>query len=200
MRRLTSAVCLELQALVQCGVMHLPRSHLGGLVRRRYWGRRLRNSTLAHVGYAARISGCELLSLGERFVLQDFAVLEIADSDPVYIGNDVAMANGIYLRSANHRFEDLTLPIVRQGHESKRIEYQGKLYSIVIENNVWLGAKSIVLTGAFIGEGSVVAAGSVVSSAVPPFSIVVGNPARVIANRKKMAALTQGADDDNGKV
>jgi acetyltransferase-like isoleucine patch superfamily enzyme len=200
MTKVIKALLAELQAFVQWVVMHFPGGYLGSRIRRLYWGIRLRNRKLTYIGYGASIHHCHLLRLGERFVLGDYAALEVADSDPVYIGSDVAMANGSYLRSANHCFDDLLLPIQRQGHSSKRIDYKGNRYSIVIEDNVWLAAKSIILTGAFIGEGSVIAAGSVVSSAVPPFSIVAGNPARVIANRKKMVELQRAAGDDNGKI
>jgi acetyltransferase-like isoleucine patch superfamily enzyme len=55
----------------------------------------------------------------------------------------------------------------------------------VINDDVWIGASAIILSGAQIGKGSIIAAGAVVSSIIPPFSIVVGNPGRVIANREK---------------
>jgi acetyltransferase-like isoleucine patch superfamily enzyme len=52
---------------------------------------------------------------------------------------------------------------------------------ISIATNAWIGARSILLPGAHIGEGAIVAAACVVSIEVPPFSIVAGNPARIIA-------------------
>lgn len=54
---------------------------------------------------------------------------------------------------------------------------------IIIEKDSWIGAGSIILSGVTIGHGSVVGAGSVVTKSVPPFSIVAGNPARVIRRR-----------------
>jgi acetyltransferase-like isoleucine patch superfamily enzyme len=51
---------------------------------------------------------------------------------------------------------------------------------VLISKGVWIGAKSIVLKGVAIGEGAVVGAGSVVTKDVPPYTIVAGNPARVI--------------------
>lgn len=51
---------------------------------------------------------------------------------------------------------------------------------IVIEDNVWIGARSVILKGVTIGEGSIVACDSVVTKDVPPFTIVAGNPARVV--------------------
>jgi acetyltransferase-like isoleucine patch superfamily enzyme len=52
--------------------------------------------------------------------------------------------------------------------------------SIVIGDNVWIGAQATVLAGARIGEGAIIGAGSVVDFEVPPYAIVVGNPARVV--------------------
>lgn len=51
---------------------------------------------------------------------------------------------------------------------------------IFIHNNVWIGARSIILGGATIGQGSIIGAGSVIDFYVPPLSVVAGNPARVI--------------------
>ena len=90
------------------------------------------------------------------------------------------------MRSENHRFDKFDIPIQNQGHDSKEIEFNNNSYSVVIEDDVWIGARVILLSGAHIGEGSVISAGSVVSNKIPPYSIAVGNPARVIANRKML--------------
>ena len=54
---------------------------------------------------------------------------------------------------------------------------------IIIENDVWIGAKSTIMSGVRIGNGSVVGSCSVVTKDVPPFSIVVGNPAKIVKYR-----------------
>jgi serine acetyltransferase len=54
---------------------------------------------------------------------------------------------------------------------------------IVIENDVWIGAKSTIMSGVKISNGAVVGAGSLVSKDVPPYAIVVGNPAKIIKYR-----------------
>jgi acetyltransferase-like isoleucine patch superfamily enzyme len=54
---------------------------------------------------------------------------------------------------------------------------------IVIEDDCWIAANSIILDGVTIGRGSVVAAGAVVSKSVPPYSVVAGVPARIIKSR-----------------
>jgi serine acetyltransferase len=54
---------------------------------------------------------------------------------------------------------------------------------IIIENDVWIGAKSTIMSGVKVGNGAVVGSSSVVTKDVPSFAIVVGNPARVIKYR-----------------
>ena len=55
-----------------------------------------------------------------------------------------------------------------------------KAKGIVLEDNVWLGGNVVILPGVRIGEGAVIGAGAVVTRDIAPFSIAVGNPARVI--------------------
>lgn len=59
----------------------------------------------------------------------------------------------------------------------------GKPGCIVVGNDVWLGARSIILSGVRIGDGAVVGAGSVVTHDVPPYAVVAGNPARLLRYR-----------------
>jgi acetyltransferase-like isoleucine patch superfamily enzyme len=67
-------------------------------------------------------------------------------------------------------------PTSRAAHDGGRPE-------IVIEENVWIGAKAVILPGAHLGEGSVVGAATVVDFEVPPYSIAAGSPARVVPGR-----------------
>lgn len=61
----------------------------------------------------------------------------------------------------------------------------GKSCPICIGDNVFIGARAIILKGVTIGEGSVIGAGAVVAKDIPPFSIAVGNPVRVIGDSRK---------------
>jgi acetyltransferase-like isoleucine patch superfamily enzyme len=63
-------------------------------------------------------------------------------------------------------------------------DQQGTEKSIIIGNNVWIGSNVVVLKGVEIGEGAIVAAGSVVTKNVPPNTIVAGIPAKIIQNRE----------------
>ncbi|MDR2010353.1 MAG: acyltransferase [Bacteroidales bacterium] len=76
--------------------------------------------------------------------------------------------------------------ITSQGHDTSHKIMRGTviLKEVVIEDNVWLGYNVTVLPGVTIGQGSVIGAGSVVTSDIPPYSIAVGNPAKVIKTRE----------------
>jgi len=90
---------------------------------------------------------------------------------PVKIGNDVRLAQNIVMSGLNHNYEDISLPISQQGVTTA---------PIVIEDESWIGSNSVVLPGVTIGKHCVVAAGSIVIKDVPPWSVVAGNPARIM--------------------
>jgi|APSaa5957512535_1039671.scaffolds.fasta_scaffold117041_2 acetyltransferase-like isoleucine patch superfamily enzyme len=94
----------------------------------------------------------------------------------VILKDHVRVGPNSMIISTNHNFGDIGRSIDSQGVNYKEI---------IIEEDVWVGAHVKILSGANIGAHSVVGAGSVVTSIIPPYSIVVGNPGRVIANRKK---------------
>jgi len=88
---------------------------------------------------------------------------------PVTIGNDVLLAQNIIVSGLNHGYEDVSMPISMQKVSTK---------GITIEDEVWIGGNAVILSGITIGKHSIVAAGSVVTKDVPPYTIVAGNPAR----------------------
>jgi acetyltransferase-like isoleucine patch superfamily enzyme len=98
---------------------------------------------------------------------------------PVTIGNDVRIAQNVTVSGLNHNYTDLNLPIHAQGVSTAEI---------VIEDETWIGANVVVVAGVTIGKHSIVAAGSVVTKSVPPYSVVVGNPAKIL---KKYNQTTQ---------
>jgi acetyltransferase-like isoleucine patch superfamily enzyme len=70
------------------------------------------------------------------------------------------------------------MEIFTNGHPEKNIEIGAS--PIIIEDDAWIGFNSIILKGVTIGKGSIVGAGSVVTKSVPPWTIVGGNPAKII--------------------
>lgn len=92
----------------------------------------------------------------------------------IEIGNNVLMSPRVSLFAENHNFDRLDIPIRDQGVTSK---------SIFVEDDCWLASNSTILAGVRIGQGSIVAAGAVVTKDVPPYSVVGGVPAKIIDRR-----------------
>jgi len=93
----------------------------------------------------------------------------------VSIGENVLIGPGVFITSTNHGYRRRDKIIQEQGFESQKI---------TIEDDVWIGARSIVLPGVRIRRGAVVAAGGVVTKDVDEYTVVGGNPAGLIATRK----------------
>ncbi len=126
--------------------------------------------------------------LGKDSTIEDFATVNNGVGDvligdrtrigignvligPVTIGNDVMFAQNVVLSGLNHGYEDIHLPPSLQKVETK---------PIVVEDEVWIGANAVVTAGVTIGKHAIVAAGCVVVKDVPPYSIVGGNPGRLL--------------------
>ena len=111
-----------------------------------------------------------------------FIFTEIHHNSKVNIGKYVSIATGCqFLLGGNHNYKNTTtyLPLNQKVDESN-------LYTngdITIENDVWIGMNCVIMSGVTIGNGSIIAAGSVVTSNVQPYSIVGGNPAKLIKKR-----------------
>ena len=91
----------------------------------------------------------------------------------LWIGDNISFSPNVQIHTSNHRYEGDALPYDR--------------YSILrpvrIESHAWIGANALICPGVTIGEGAIVAMGSVVTRDVPPLALVGGNPARVIKQR-----------------
>lgn len=126
--------------------------------------------------------------IGENSTVEDFATVNNGVGDvvigdrtrvgisgvligPVTIGNDVIIAQNVVISGLNHSYEDITIPVKDQ---------QVTKGEIRIEDEVWIGANAVITAGVRVGKHSVIAAGSVVTKDVPPYSVVMGNPARVV--------------------
>ncbi|HLI59796.1 MAG TPA: acyltransferase [Solirubrobacteraceae bacterium] len=96
----------------------------------------------------------------------------VAALELVEIGDHCMLANGCLVTDADHRIDDPTRPVTWQGFESRGPTRIG--------DNVWCGAHVVVTSGVTIGERSVIGANAVVTRDIPPFSVAVGAPARVI--------------------
>lgn len=90
---------------------------------------------------------------------------------PVTIGNNVILAQNIVMSGLNHVYTDVETPIYLQAVTTA---------NIIIEDDCWIGANAVITAGITIGKHSVIAGGAVVTKNIPPFSVAVGNPAKVI--------------------
>jgi acetyltransferase-like isoleucine patch superfamily enzyme len=127
-------------------------------------------------------------SIGNNSMIEDFTTVNngvgdvvIGDNSlvglgnviigPVKIGNNVILAQNIVASGLNHNYDNISQPIHQQGVN---------VAPIVIEDDCWIGANTVITAGVTIGKHSVVAAGAVVTKSIPPYSVAVGNPSRII--------------------
>lgn len=92
------------------------------------------------------------------------------------IGHHVMMGTDVVIITRNHAFDRTDIPMMEQGFEEER--------PVVIGNDVWICDRVIILPGVTVGDGSILAAGAVVTHDVPAYSIVGGIPGRVIKTRE----------------
>jgi maltose O-acetyltransferase len=104
------------------------------------------------------------------------------------IGDNVMMGRDVLILSRNHKFVRTDIPMIQQGFDSYR--------PVWIGDDVWIGARAIILPGVRIESGSLIGAGSVVAKSVPEYSIVVGSPAHIVRSRLSEKSLTDKNSDD----
>lgn len=107
------------------------------------------------------------LSIGDGTFLNVNSNIKCWNS--ITIGKDCAISDNVEIRDSDN-------------HNILRDDYKISA-PIVIEDHVWIGLRCIILKGVTIGEGSIVAAGSIVTKSCPPHSLIAGSPARVIKKK-----------------
>ena len=93
----------------------------------------------------------------------------------LFIGNNVGIGPAVRIITSAHAADDIKKPIIKTSLIFKKV---------VIENNCDIGTGTIILPGVTIGESTILGAGSIVTKNIPPNSVAVGNPAKVIKNRQ----------------
>lgn len=155
-----------------------------------------------HVGYLSRLHGAKYISIGDRTSVGKNAVLEAYDTykgqtfspsitigsdcsindechvtciNKIMLGNGVLMGRRVLISDNSHGASSPEMldilphyrPLVSKG-------------PVIIEDNVWIGEMACILPGVTVGKGSIIGANCVVTKDVPPYSVVCGNPGRVV--------------------
>lgn len=93
----------------------------------------------------------------------------------IVLGDHALLAPDVFITASDYRFDDGS-PVMDQAKNEA---------DVIVGDDVWLGAKVMVVAGVTIGDGCIVAAGAVVTRDLPPFAIAGGVPARVLGERRR---------------
>ena len=127
------------------------------------------------IRFPFRVRGKQYIKIGENVEIND--EVHIGATQKIIIEDNVLIASKVYISDHNHgsykgdeQDSPMSIPKERKIHSSP----------IRIEKNVWIGELCCILQGVTIGEGSIIGAMSVVTKDIPPYTIAVGSPAKLI--------------------
>lgn len=160
-----------------CGISIGNQTKLDRDVRIRCYGNNSKVSLGDHVyldrGIDIKTHRSGEIEIGDRTHIGPYTCLS---GDSIKIGQDCLIASQVGIYANNHIFIETASKINKQGNS-----YKG----ITIEEDCWLGSGVKVLDGVTIGRGSIIGAGAVVTKDIPPYSIAVGVPAKVVSQRNR---------------
>lgn len=121
---------------------------------------------------------CSKISIGDNVIIRPgtmlFADPRNNDDGRITIEDNVMIGSGVHIYVSNHSFQDTSIPIINQGHSPAK--------SVILKKGCWIGANVIILPGIIVGENSVVGAGSIITHNLPPKTVSLGVPAKVVKN------------------
>lgn len=143
--------------------------------------RKLRYYCCRHIfkfcGKNVNIERRAVFGSGVDIVIDDNSGLGIKCIVPgdLIVGKNVLMGPYCYILGANHVFDRIDIPIIQQGNTIKK--------TTIIEDDVWIGRQVVFTPGRTVKRGSIVAIGCVLTKDFPEYSIIGGNPSRLIRSR-----------------
>ncbi|MBO5051103.1 MAG: transferase [Clostridia bacterium] len=140
---------------------------------RAFWGKRIVSSCGRNVNFERQSSFSPALQIGDNSGVGVRSCI----NGPVTIGNDVMMGQEVIIYTTRHRDDRTDIPMREQGMK--------EICPVTIGNDVWIGGRVIILPGVTIGDGCIIGAGAVVTRDIPPYSVAVGVPARVVRRREQ---------------
>lgn len=142
------------------------------------------NELLGSLGNNVLIDRPFYCDYGRNIFMGDNVIVGIncvfVDCNKIEIGNSVLIASNVQICTATHPVEVTERLIEGWDSSSGRSFFRTYSKPIRVEDNVWIGGNVVILPGVTIGKNSVIGAGSVVVRSIPPDSLAVGNPCRVI--------------------
>lgn len=111
-----------------------------------------------------------IMTIGEETNIGSYNAFGVCNK--ITIGNNVLFGPYIHINDHTHCYQDISKPVIKQPIYSKG--------PIIIEDECWIGFGSHILSGVTIGKHSVIGANSVVTKSIPPYSVAVGSPAKVV--------------------
>lgn len=131
------------------------------------------------LGGGGRMYGTKNIQIGNDVSIGD-GCLFMCTKAKIVIGDHTMFGPQVTIITGGHRYDIQGRPMTSVKEDEKRPEDDK---DVVLEGDNWIGANATILRGVTIGEGAIVAAGAVVTKDVPPYTIVGGNPAKVIKHR-----------------
>ena len=123
-----------------------------------------------------------------------------SSGENLIIGNYCSISFGVkFILGGNHSINTFSTFPFRHYFNNKECEAWTK-GPIIIEDDVWIGTNAIILSGVKLGKGSIVAASSMVTKSTPPYSIIGGNPAKLIRMRFNDEIIKALQEIDFGKI
>jgi acetyltransferase-like isoleucine patch superfamily enzyme len=191
--KLTALMTLPLE--IAKGLLRVLPGRLGVFCRRVLYRSFMRDARLFDIFEGVDIEGLEHISLGDGTCIESRCTLVALKSKLIIgrdcylnknvrivssgnvdfvMGDNVMVGPNVVMDTSRHNTNRLDIPMKQQG-----LSYA----SIMVEDDVWIGANVVITCGVTVGRGSIVGAGAVVTKDVPPYAIVGGVPARVIGHR-----------------
>jgi virginiamycin A acetyltransferase len=160
-------------------------NYLLSQIRLAWFKRKWRKSNTHNFTTVKNVFPIDLVSVGKM----TYGTIDINffshPEEGLQIGNYVSIGgNVLFLLGGNHQFDCFTCyPLYSKLFRTNPLYDAHTKGKIIIEDEVWIGSSVIVLSGVRIGKGSIIAAGSVVTTSIPPYTLSGGNPAKIIKSR-----------------
>lgn len=138
------------------------------------WRKYIRNKGNFRIHARASIRNAQNIYLGENVRITMDCCIWAEQNSKIIFGDNVLVGPGVKMFCGNHGTKRNGTPMVFQDRSEN---------DIIIGNDVWIGANSILVSGAKINDGAIIAAGSVVTKEIPAYAIAAGSPAKVIKYR-----------------